>query len=92
MTIVYYRRPDQSIRHVHEVKNVPADELSAKVSEYNKKAKDTAHIIEVAENSLVAFLMEQERIRGRCDEEAIQDAIDSLYNALDFVRSLAREY
>ena len=89
MIIVYYRWPDEKIRHAHEVKNLTFDEAQKRVVEYNNTTtQDTAYAIEVAENSLEAYLMDRRNNVLKWKREDIQDAIESLECALDSVRSL----
>lgn len=89
MIIVYYRNPDQSIRHAHEIKNLTFDEVQKRVIEYNNAmTQDTAYAIEVDDNSLEACLMDRRNNTLKLQRENIQDAIESLECALDSVRSL----
>jgi hypothetical protein len=86
--IIYYRdKQTGKIKRVHENKpgHTMAD-LEPLISDYNRNGNtDTAGAVEVADDSLEAFLFGTRSQRARIDHEAVQDLIsaleDALYNA-----------
>ena len=91
MIIIYYRdRQTGKYTRVHENRqgHTMAD-LEPLIENYNKCGNtDTVGAVEVADDSLEAFLFGTRNQRARIDQEAVQDLISSLEDALYHARFL----
>lgn len=91
MIIIFYKSRDTGeYRRLHENRqgHTMAD-LAPLIEEYNaKNYTDTCGAVEVADDSLEAYLFKTRNQRANWDREAVQDAIDALNNARDYLRAL----
>lgn len=97
MIVIYYRDDSGAIvSHHGPGEGHTLEQLQGMVREYNEGNKErktktrTAFVEEVADDSLTAYLFKKAAERREFDKRVVQDAIDSLEEALDFVRSLER--
>lgn len=82
MRVVYYVTPDGNIRHYHSADSIPADELPARVAEYNKKSQnDHAFIAYLPDGSFEAFLYQQAQARKRLSLDTLRDLRSELAEA-----------
>lgn len=91
MYIVYYTDKEGKIVSHHKMANsMTPEELEEAVRLYNQNPKyeKTAHIFDAEDSGLTAYLFQKAEKRKQWDKQIVQDAIDSLEEALDFVRSL----
>lgn len=91
MYIIYYTDKEGKITNHHKAaEDRTPEELGEIVREFNRTNKKgtTAHIVDAEDGGFVAYLFEKEQKRKQWDKQIVQDAIDSLEEALDFVRSL----
>ncbi len=95
MILFYYRGKDGAITQHHglteHTEGLTLDQLKGLVQEYNEQNVEkgkTAYIEELADDSLTAYLAQKAAERKKLDKEVIQDAISSIEEALDSVRSL----
>lgn len=89
MIIIYYRDRDTGkILDVHGPKGHTMEDLAVLIEHYNAEGRRIATAVEVADDSLEAYLFVHRNQRMNADREAIQDAIEALQNALSFVRDL----
>lgn len=91
MYIIYYTDKEGKITNHHKAaEDRTPEELGEMVREFNRTNKNgkTAHIVDAEDGGFVAYLFEKEQLRKQWDKKIVQDAIDSLEEALDFVRSL----
>lgn len=93
MIIIYYRDATGKIRSAHEARagQTMAD-IAPLVVNYNAQAQSnacrTATAAEVPDDGLEAYLFNHRNERMNTDKQALQEAIDALYAALDAVRYL----
>lgn len=60
MKVIYYRRPDGSIRTFHGAGKIPEEQLLELVAKYNAESKtDQAFVTDLPEGSLEAHLFLQ---------------------------------
>ena len=95
MIIIYYRDESGAIvSHHGPAEGQTLEKLQELVQEYNKKSEErktksrTAFVEEVADDSLTAFLYAKAAERRKIDNDIVQQAIRSIEDALDSVRSL----
>ena len=91
MIIIYYQsRENGKFTNVHEDHaNAGKEKLAEAIARYNNAGHTTAAgMVEVADNSLEAYLFETRNRRADIDRQAIRDAIDAIETALDNVRYL----
>lgn len=94
MLLVYYRDKDGAIVYHHPAKeDMTLDQLNEAVKAYNfgenrKTNKRTAHIEEVEDGTLLAYMVQKAAERKRLDREAVQEAISSIEDALRAVQGL----
>ena len=90
MILVYYTRANGEIRHAHKI---PAKwtlkETEEKVANYNRgEDGERAHVVEVEDNGLTAYLYEAAHATKNANREMIMDAIDALEAAISALRDL----
>lgn len=95
MIIIYYRDESGTIVNHHgPAESQTLEELQELVLEYNKKSEErktrrrTAFVEEVADDSLTAYLFARAAERRKWDNEAVQQAINAIEDALECVRGL----
>lgn len=94
MLLVYYRDKDGAIvRHHPAPEGMTLEQLQENIRAYNfeearKKDGRTVHFEEVEDGTLLAYMVHKAAERKKLDKEAVQDAISSIEDALDAVRSL----
>ena len=91
MYIIYYTDKEGKITNHHKAaEDRTPEELGEMVREFNHTNKNgkTAHIVDAEDGGFVAYLFEKEQQRKQWDKQIVQDAIDSLEEAMPFVRSL----
>ena len=78
--------------HAPPRKDLTLDQLQELVKEFNEgKGKEqniTAYVVELEDDSLPAYLARKAAERRKFDKEIVQEAISSIEDALDSVRSL----
>lgn len=93
MIIIYYRDTTGKIVDAHTARDgqTMAD-IAPLVAKYNEetqaKVRRTAAAVEVADDGLEAYLFAHRNERMTTDKEALHEAIDALYAALEAVRYL----
>lgn len=91
MIIIYYQNR-QTGKYTRVYENKPGKtmaDLQPLIEDYNKFGNtDTVGAVEVADDSLEAFLFGTRNQRARIDREALQDAISSVEDALNQLRFL----
>ena len=91
MIIIYYRdKTTGEIDRAHLSKEgqTMAD-LAPLITKYNSDyPRSVVAAVEVADDSLEAYLFNKTKERKKWDQEIVQDAIEALQDALDYVRSL----
>ena len=95
MIIIYYRDTTGKIVSTHTSREgqTMAD-IELLVAKYNggdrpeNTQRRTAAAVEVADDSLEVYLFNHRNERMNTDKEALQEAIDALYTALNAVRYL----
>lgn len=91
MIIIYYQsRENGEFTNVHEDHaGAGKEKLAEAIARYNEADyPTTAGMVEVADNSLEAYLFKTRAHRADLDRQAIRDAIDAIETALDNVRYL----
>lgn len=95
MIIIYYRDESGAIvKHHGPIEGQTMEKIQELVLEYNGSNKErktvnrTAFVEEVADDSLTAFLYAKAAERRKIDNDIVQQAIRSIEDALDSVRSL----
>lgn len=94
MMLVYYRNKDGAIfrHHAPPGEGLTLDQLEKLVQEYNEgKGKQqgiTAYAVELEDDGLPAYLAQKAAERRKFNKEIVQEAISSIEDALDSVRSL----
>lgn len=91
MIIVYYKNKETGeYTQVHTVRQeATLAGLAQAIANFNEEHPGTTcGAVEVADDSLEAYLFGTRNLRAKMDREAVQDAIDALHNALDYVRAL----
>lgn len=91
MIIIYYTDKDGKIVSHHKAnEEMTPEQIGDAVREFNRCNKNgkTAHIFDAPDDGLTAYLHQKAVERKQWDKKTVQDAIDSLEEALDFVRSL----
>ena len=91
MIIIYYKdKKTGQIGNAHRAKDgqTTAD-LAPLIAEYNSEDHMAeAAAVEVADDSLEAYLFNRMNERKKWDQEAVRDAIEAIQDALDYVRNL----
>lgn len=90
MIIIYYTDKGKITHHQAAPKDLTLEELEDRAQDFNRERTDgkAAHITEAEDDGLMAYLFQKAAERKQWDKQIVQDAIDSLEEALDFVRSL----
>lgn len=91
MIIIYYKHKETgAYTQVHAPgPNETMETLAPKIAKFNAEIHTaTAGAVEVADDSLEAYLFSTRNLRAKMDREVLQDAIDAISTALDYVRSL----
>lgn len=92
MIIIYYtdNKDGKIISHHNVNDELTLKEVGEMVRAFNLTNKNgrTAHIFDAETGGFVAYLFEKAVKRKQYDKKIVQDAIDSLEEAMDFVRSL----
>lgn len=91
MIICFYKSKESGeYVDAHEARGKTMEELAPLIENYNRESNNrrTCGAVEVADDSLEAYLFRTRHDRMKLDREAIQDAIDHLHDALDAVRYL----
>jgi len=89
MIVAYYTNDEGIIVRHHKI---PDDmnplELQEKIAEYNKKSRDKAHVKEIADGGLEAYLFDLANRKLRLNKEVVQDALDALQEARGLIEGL----
>lgn len=91
MIIIYYR--DKTTGEIDQA-HLPKEwqtmaDLAPLITKYNSDdCRRVVAAVEVADDSLEAYLFNQTKERKKWDKEIVQDAIEAIQDALDYVRSL----
>ncbi len=92
MIIIYYKdHTGKIVLHHGSVGPKTFEELVEGAALYNRDSKrtgKTAHVVEVEDDSLTAYLFSKANERKKYNEDEIQCAIDSIEDALEAVRGL----
>lgn len=91
MRIIYYTDKDGRIVHHHAPpESMSPQETDEAVRAYNLEPGHdrTAHVQDAENDGLTAYLFRKTAEKRQLDKQAVQDAIDSLEDALDTVRGL----
>ena len=90
MIIIYYQDKDGKIINVQKGEGHTLPEFEGLAQGYNHGSKDgkTAHVIEVKDDSLTAYLFGKAMQRKKWDYDTVQEAANAIENALDSVRGL----
>lgn len=90
MILVYYTRANGEIRYAHKAPDkFTLKELEEKAANYNRREDgERAHVEEVADDGIVAYLYEAAHALKKYSREAIQDTIDTLEAAISALRDL----
>lgn len=91
MIIVYYKnKTTGEFTRVHTMRDgASMDTLAPLIEKYNTEDyTETCGAVEVADDSLEAYLFKTRNQRANWDREAVQDAIDALDSARDYLRAL----
>lgn len=95
VTLIYYRKKDTGeITQHHAVPEDWTPEIvKERVDQYNSEPdhKTTVYAIQVEAGSFEAYLLDRLEKKYRLAKEAIQQAIDSVEEAMDCIRSLEVE-
>lgn len=92
MTIAYYTNDEGRIVRHHKIPDgMDPLELQEKIAEYNKKSRDKAHVHQIQEGSLEAYLFDLANKKLRLNKETVQDALDALSQASSLVKCLMEE-
>ena len=92
-TIIYYRSAEGRIVAHHKAPDMTPEDLKTAVDTYNGEYSKyrrggTAHIAEVADDGLEAYLCEKAEERFHLKKQCIRDALDALEQAEEEIRSL----
>lgn len=90
MIIAYYRNKEGKIFSCNKVTGIPLDEITKKAEAFNKMSRPdtTATIIEVADDSLEAYLLEKAEAKYNVLRYAKEDAISALQEAIACIEEL----
>ena len=92
MVIVYYRNQEGKIIRHHDMRNANYDVWTlakmAKNYNENESTRDTAHVIEVPEDSVTAYLFKKVEDKTHARKETIHQILDSLDSVRDFIYDL----
>ena len=89
MKVIYYRRPDGTIRTYHGTGSIPEYQLPERVKEYNANSKtDQAFVTDLPEGSLEAHLFQQAKARARLNLDTLRDLRSTLADADSLVYDL----
>ncbi|MBQ3557834.1 MAG: hypothetical protein IJA11_08595 [Oscillospiraceae bacterium] len=92
MTVAYYTNDEGVILRHHKVSDdMNPLELQEKIAEYNKKSRDKAHVHQIQEGSLEAYLFDLANKKLRLNKETVQDALDALSEARNHIECLMEE-
>lgn len=82
MKVIYYRRPDGTIRTYHGAGSIPEYQLPERVAKYNAESKtDQAFVEDLPEDSFAAHLYQAAQARARLDLDALRDLRATLADA-----------
>lgn len=91
MIIIYYKHKETgAYTQAHGAgPKETMETLAPKIAKFNAEIHTAAaYAVEVADDSLEAYLFSTRNQRAKIDREAVQEAIDAIHTALDCVRSL----
>ncbi len=90
MVIAYYRNKDGKIFSCNKVTDVPMDEITKKAEAFNEKSRPdtTVTIVEVADDSLEAYLLEKAETPIKTFRNSKAEAIAALQDAMDCIEAL----
>lgn len=90
MMVVYYKDENENITH-HQI--VPEDindfKLKKAVYDFNKEQTSrTAYVIKVPDGTFYSYLLKRIEVNNRYTQDSIEQAKESIQDALDAVESL----
>ena len=89
MKVIYYRRPDGTIRTFHGAGKIPEYQLPERVKEYNNKSKtDQAFVTDLPEGSFEAYLFQKAQEHARLDLDTLRDLRSTLAEADSLIADL----
>ena len=90
MIIAYYRNKGGKIFSCNKVTDVPMDEIAQKAEAFNERSRPdtTVTIVEVADDSLEAYLLEKVEAKQSVLRNAKEDAISALRDAIACIEDL----
>ena len=94
MTLIVYRDSEGTIVNHHPAPmQITGEDLAVAIEEYNERKQHgrTACIVEVAEGSFEAYLLERLDKKYRMAKEAIDEALDAIEEARNCINSLEVE-
>lgn len=94
MTVIFYRDSTGAIVSHHPApRQITGEELAVEVRKYNERGEHerTAYIVEVAEGSFEAYLLEKLDKKYRLAKETINEALSAIEAARDCICSLEVE-
>ena len=94
MTLIVYRDSTGAIvNHNPAPRQITGEDLAVEIEKYNERKQygRTACIVEVAEGSFEAYLLERLDKKYRLAKEAIDEALDAIEEARDCINSLEVE-
>ena len=82
MKVIYYRRPDGTIRTWHGAGSIPEYQLPERVAKYNAESKtDQAFVEDLPEGSFEAYLFQKAQEHARLSRETLEDLRATLADA-----------
>ena len=89
MKVIYYRRPDGTIRTYHGAGKIPEYQLPERVKEYNNNSKtDQAFLTDLPEGSFEAYLFRKAQEHARLSRETLEDLRRTLADADSLIYDL----
>ena len=93
MKIIYYKKPDGSIRTFHRAEKIPQDRLEAALEDYNREhaQQETAFAVTYPDDSFEAYLFKRATEHIALDLRDLQDLQYDLQNAESLLYELINQ-
>ena len=90
MIIAYYRNKDGKIYSCNKITDVPWDKIVEKAEAFNERSRPdtTVTIVDVADDSLEAYLLEKAEAKYKVLRNVKEDAVSALRDAIDCIEGL----
>lgn len=90
MIIAYYRNKDGKIYSCNKITDVPWDKIVEKAEAFNERSRPdtTVTIVDVADDSLEAYLLEKAEEKHKVMRNEKEDIISALQDAIDYIEGL----